>query len=117
MLWEALLSTSWQASAHAGVRGVFYGSLPLLLPLPNSGASSLLWVQTFSRVPSAVAFHSPALCVLLPPPMTYHFLVTSGCLHTANPSLLPGTNLWSLGLGAQPPPEHLSFWCLHQWFR
>ena len=42
--------------------------------LPRTGALSLLWVQTF-WVPSAVAFHSPALSILLPPPTMHHFLV------------------------------------------
>ena len=44
-------------------------------PLLNNGALSLMWVQTFSRVPSVVAFHTPALSVLLPPLVMHHFLV------------------------------------------
>lgn len=78
-------------------------------PLPNNGAFSLLQVQTFSWVPSGTASHSPALSILLPSPL--------GCLHTANPSPLPVTDLWSLSFSAQPPPEHLRLWCLCQWFR
>ena len=31
-----------------------------------------------------------------------------GCLHTANPSPLPGSKLQSLGVGAQPLREHLT---------
>ena len=27
------------------------------------------------------------------------------------PSSLPGTDLWSLSLSTQPPPEHLRLWC------
>ena len=69
MCWEALLSASWQVSMHAGVQGVFSSS-----PHPNTGALSLLQPQTFSRVPSVVAFHSPAVRALLPPPMTHCFL-------------------------------------------
>ena len=62
--------------APTGAQGVFCGSdPPLLLPLPNNGTFSLLWVWTFSRVPLAMAFHSPALSVLLPPPRVYHSLV------------------------------------------
>ena len=75
MHWEALLSASWHASMHAGAQGVFYGSPPLLLSLPNTGTLSLLQDQTFSQVPSVVAFHSPALSVLLPLPMTLSFQV------------------------------------------
>ena len=48
---------------------------PSSSPLPNTAALSLLPVQTFSWVPSVVAFHSPALSVLLPPPMILHFLI------------------------------------------
>ena len=35
MLWEALLSASWQASTHAGTQGVFCGGSPLLLSPPQ----------------------------------------------------------------------------------
>ena len=48
---------------------------PSSSPLTNTGASSLLRIQTFSQVPSVVAFHSPALSVLLPPPTKLHFLI------------------------------------------
>ena len=48
---------------------------PSSSPLLNTGALSLLWVHTFSQVPSVVAFHSPALSVLLPSPAMYSFLV------------------------------------------
>ena len=49
---------------------------PISSPLPNDGALSLLWVWTFSRVPSAVAFHSPALRVPLPLPMVHGSLAS-----------------------------------------
>ena len=49
---------------------------PSSSPLPNTGALFLLQIQLFSQVPSDVAFHSPALRVLLPPPMTLNFLVS-----------------------------------------
>ena len=78
-------------------------------PLPNNGAFSLLQVQTFSWIPSVTASHSPALSIFLPSPL--------GCLHTANPSPLPVTDLWSLSFSAQPLPEHLRLWCLGPWFR
>ena len=45
-------------------------------PLPNTGTLSLLWVQIFSQVPSVVAFYSPALSILLPPPTMHLFLVS-----------------------------------------
>ena len=48
---------------------------PLSSLLPNTGALSLLRVQIFSQIPSVVAFHSPALSVLLPPPATQGFLI------------------------------------------
>ena len=41
----------------------------------NTGALSLLQNQTFSQIPSVVAFHSPALSILLPLPMMHCFLV------------------------------------------
>lgn len=47
---------------------------PSSSPLPNIGALSLLQIQLFSQVPSDMAFHSPALCVLLPPRVILHFL-------------------------------------------
>ena len=41
---------------------------PFSSTLPNTGALSLLHIQLFCQVPSDVAFRSPALSVLLPPP-------------------------------------------------
>lgn len=75
MHWEALLSASWQASMHLGRKGYSMAAHPSYFPFPNTGAFSFLWIQTFSRVPSIVAFHSPALSVLLSPPQTQCFLV------------------------------------------
>ena len=85
-------------------------------PLPNNGAMSLLQAQTFSWVPSLVAFQSPALSTLQPftPGAPLPHLLC--CLHTTNPSLLPGTHLQSLGLGTQSPPKRLSLWDLCQRF-
>ena len=74
MHWEAQLSESWWASELAVVLGLFYGGPPLLLYPPYTGALSLLQIQLFCKVPSDVAFRSPALSVLLPPPMMLSFL-------------------------------------------
>ena len=79
---------------------------PSSSPLHDSSALPLLWVRTFSRVPSAMAFHSLAFSV--PHPHQQHTIPHPlGCLHSANPSLLPGTDLWSLSLSAKPPPSIL----------
>ena len=56
---------------------------PFFSPVPNTGTLSLLQIQFFSQVPSDVAFHFPALSVLLPPPAMLCFLVSqavSACL-------------------------------------
>ena len=58
--------------------------------------------------PQPVVFGSPSCGAPLPSP--------SGCLHPPNPSHLPRTELWSLSLSDQPPPErlglcHLGHWC------
>ena len=72
---DALPSVSSQARVHTGVQGVSYGGLPSSSsPLPNNGALPRLQVRTFSRVPSAMAFHSPALSALLPLPMAHSSL-------------------------------------------
>ena len=64
---------------------------------------------------------SPTGPGLLPKSLSYGALLPSpwcaapepfSCLHTANPSLLPGTDLQNLNLSAQPLPEHLRFLCL-----
>ena len=74
MHWEALLSASWRASTLAGAQ-VFYGAPPPSSPLPNTGNLSLRRVQLFSQVSSVVAFHSPVLSILLPPPAKHCFLI------------------------------------------
>ena len=103
--WEALLSASWWASALAVAQGVFCGSLPLLLPLPNTGALSLLWVQLFSQILSVVSFHSPALSILFPPPTMHHFLVPQEVSALPTPA-----RSWGLTTGAEVsvPSLHLS---------
>ena len=47
---------------------------PFSSTLPNTGALSLLQIQLFCQVPSDVAFHSPALSILLPSRTRLHFL-------------------------------------------
>ena len=42
--------------------------------------------------------------------MEHSCLKPLGCLHTANTSLVPGTDLWSLNLSFWPPPEYLRLW-------
>ena len=64
---------------------------------PSNGALLLLPAQISSWVTSNMALCSLALVPLLASP--------SGCLHTANPSLL------SLCLSPKPPPKHLRLWC------
>ena len=78
--------------------------MPPPLPVLNNGALIPLRAQISSHVPLAVAFHSLAHGALLPSP--------SGCLHTANPNPLPGTDLWNLSLRIQSPLKHFSLWCL-----
>ena len=69
MHWEELLIAGGQARS-LGCKEYSMAARPSSSPLPNTGALSLLWVQTFSQVPSAVAFHTPGLSVPLPqPPM------------------------------------------------
>ena len=43
-------------------------------PLHNNDMLSLLWVWTFSWVPSVVAFHSLALIISFPLPTVHCFL-------------------------------------------
>ena len=91
--------------ACSKARSFLWRSAPPPLFLPSSGALLLLCVpvQNFSQVLSAVVFHSQAYGIPFPAHGTLH-LIPLGCLHTANPSPLPGTDLWSLSFSAQPPP-------------
>ena len=102
---------------------ILWGSTPSSLPSPAQAQTRL-----FSQVPSDVAFHFPAPRVLLPSSATALFSSLPGSLcpvkldrpvsrppkqsllHPALPSPFLGTNLWSQGLGAQPPPRRLNFW-------
>lgn len=116
------LASETAASVHletppTHAQGDSYGGPPLfLLPSPpmvpcfSCGPRPpprfpLPWHST----PQTVAHHSPAHGTLL--------LCPSGCPHTANPSPLLRTDLQSLSLNAQSPPERLRLWCLGQWCR
>ena len=71
--------------------------LPLFsLILCNNGTLLLLQAQASSCASLAVALHSPACGA--------PFLSPSSYLYTANPSPLPGTDLQTLSLSAQPTP-------------
>ena len=80
-----------------------YDSPALPLTLPNNGALLLLQAQASSLAPFAVVLYSPVCGTLLPS--------FSGFLHTPNPIPFPGSDLHSLSLSTQPPPEHLRLWC------
>ena len=74
---------------------------PSFSPLPNTGALSLLQIQLFSQVPADVAFHPPALSVLLPAPATLSFLVSQ-----AVSALKTGqTGSWSPKQSLHCPPQ------------
>ena len=90
---------------HSPMQGVAYGGPPLRA-LSNNGILPLLLVCTFSRVPSAMTFHYPEYSIPLPTCGTL-LLIPLGCLHTSKPSSVPGIDLWSLSLSAQPLPKHL----------
>ena len=110
--WFALAAHSWckgYPTAQVPVqRKILLGgpSPPPLAPPPN-GTLALLWAEASSCAPLAMVLCSPAHGTLLRSP--------SGCLHTANPSPFPGTDLWSLSLSAQPLSEYLRLWW-YQWF-
>ena len=53
----------------------------------------------------------PCLWCSAPQSLVHHSLAHLGCLHTANPSPLPATDLWSLSLSVQPLPKCLRLWC------
>ena len=96
-------------SLQAQEPGVFYGGLTLLLSPSPTIAPCLSCGKDLLPVPSAMAYHFSAHCTLLLSPL--------GCLHTANPSPLLGTDLWSLSHSTQPLSKHLRLWCLDQCFR
>ena len=97
MHWEAQLSDSWRASELAVARGVFCGGPPFLLSPPQHWCL----VQLFSQVPSDVAFHFPALSVLLPSPALLCFLVSQA---VSAPSNLTDRFLDPQAASAPPTP-------------
>ena len=74
-------------------------------PLLNTGSSSLLWIQLFSQVPSVVAFHSPALSILLTPSATHCFLIPQAV--SAQPTQASSQGLTSRAK-VSVPSSHLS---------
>ena len=100
------------ACTHTQVQRVSYGGLPLLISPSPTMAPCLSWgprpspvfpLQSHSN-PQPIAHHSPACGALLLSPLS--------CLHTANPSPLPGTDHQSLSLSAQHLTQCLRLWCL-----
>ena len=92
----------WE-SAHAQGKRLLWQPTPPPLIFSSNG-TLLLLSQNSSWVPLAMTLCSSAYYVPLPSP--------SGCHHTANPSPLPGTDLWSLSLRTQSPPKYLWLWYL-----
>ena len=77
---------------------------PFPFALLNHGTLLLLQAQTSSHAHSALGLHSPACSAPLPNP--------SGCLRTATHSPFRITELRSLSLRTQSPPECFKLWCL-----
>lgn len=90
-------------SARVQTEKFLWKSTPFPLALPNNVTLLLLQVQT-SGFPQQG--HSS------PQPLAHYPLAPSGCLHTVNPSSLPGNNLQNLSLSTQAPLEHLRLWLL-----
>ena len=96
-------SESPWAYAHFGAGSFIWPSAPPSLLSPVMVPS----LSCGSRPPGfSLLWCSP------PQPMSYRPLAhgaqlfsPSGCPHTASPSPLPGTDLWSLSLSAQPPAQ------------
>ena len=65
--------------------------------------------QLWHSAPQPMVFGFPAHGTPLPSPLD--------CFYIANPSPLPGTDLWSLSLSIQCLPEHPRLWCLGRWYR
>ena len=102
---------------HAPVQGVSYSS-PLLLLSPSSTVVPCLSCGSRPSPGFPLPWHSPAQPMIYRSPICGSLLLSPlSSLHTCSPSPLPGTDLWSLSISAQPPPEHLRLWCPGQWFR
>ena len=98
--------TLWE-STHVQRKICLWQCPPPPPALPNKGVMLLRGPRPLPEFP-LLWFCSPALGILL----TSH----SGGLQTANPSPLPGTDLWSLSLISQLPSKHLRFWCPRRWY-
>ena len=90
-------SESLWACACSGAGIFLWQSALPPFALPNSGTLPLLHVQTFSLVLLPCHSH-PQLVVYCSPTHGTVILSPLGCLHTANPIPLPGTDLQSLSL-------------------
>ena len=109
-------SESPWACAHSSAGSFLWWSTPPLLPSPTMApclscrsGSSPVFSLPWRSPPQPVAYHFPTGGTLL--------LSSSGCPHRASPSPLLGTDLQSLSLSTQAPPERLRLWCPGQWFR
>lgn len=116
--WEAQLSASQRACKLAVAWGVFYGDPPLLLSPPQHGrrpGSSprfpLMWLSTSPPL-EYCSLPLRQLCFLVSQAVSApsNGLETSQAVSALPRPPSPGTNLWSRGLGAQPPPRRLNFW-------
>ena len=88
-----------------GERNIFlWWSHPSSSHPPNKGTLLLLETKASSHSPSAVVLCSPDHGTALPSP--------SGCLHAANTSPPPGTDLQILSPSTQHPPDCLRLWSL-----
>ena len=95
-------------------------SLPKRCPIAQEPACAQR--KIFLRWSHSSSSHTPQQWHLAPPSVPGLLLGSlscgiplpspSGFLPTANPSLLPRTDLWILSLSAQPQSEHLRLWCL-----
>ena len=100
--------TAPSESPLARMQGDSYGGPPLYLsPSPTMMPCFSCGPRPFPRfslprhsTPQPIAHCFPACGTALLSPL--------GCPHTANPNPLPGTDLRSLSLSAQPPPKCLS---------
>ena len=109
-------STPSSESLHAPAQGDSYGGLPLLSPSPTMAPCFSCGPRCPPRFPLSWRSTPQPTAQCLPAQGTT-LLSLSGCPHTASPSPLPGTDLWSLSLSSQPLPKCLRLWHSSWWFR